>query len=156
MNVAKKSRKKKKAAKAKKPACFVYLLRTCDAGRPMTYVGWTTDIAARLDQRFQLLTGGRRSAAERHQTLRAAIDWSHDLLSEPERVLFRRLAVFMGGWTLETATADCRDQGSTLVVDGVCEYAETIGQCVLGSEPRYTWITMPGNNPEWCGSSKTG
>jgi putative endonuclease len=43
----KKSRKKK-VAKARKPACFVYLLRTCDDGRPMTYVGWTTDIDARL------------------------------------------------------------------------------------------------------------
>ena len=53
-------------------------------------------IAARLDDRFRLLTGGSRTALRRQQTLRATIDWSYDLLSEPERVLFRRLAVFVG------------------------------------------------------------
>ena len=61
------------------------------------------DIAARLDDRFRLLTGGARTALPRHQTLQALIDWSHDLLSEPERVLLRRLSVFAGGWTLEAA-----------------------------------------------------
>lgn len=60
-------------------------------------------IAARLDDRFRLLTGGGRTAMPRHQTLRAAIDWSYELLAEPERVLLRRLAVFAGGWTLEAA-----------------------------------------------------
>jgi predicted ATPase len=60
-------------------------------------------IAARLDDRFRLLTGGSRTALPRQQTLRAMIDWSHDLLSEPERVLFRRLSVFAGGCTLEAA-----------------------------------------------------
>ena len=59
-------------------------------------------IAARLDDRFRLLTGGSRTALPRQQTLRAAIDWSHDLLT-PERALLRRLAVFAGGWTLEAA-----------------------------------------------------
>ena len=61
------------------------------------------EIAARLDDCFHLLTGGGRGALPRQRTLRATIDWSHDLLSEPERVLFRRLAVFAGGWTLEAA-----------------------------------------------------
>jgi tetratricopeptide (TPR) repeat protein len=61
------------------------------------------EIAARLYDRFRLLTGGVRTALPRHQTLRAMIDWSHELLSEPERVLFRRLSVFAGGWTLEAA-----------------------------------------------------
>ncbi|MBS0326952.1 MAG: tetratricopeptide repeat protein [Proteobacteria bacterium] len=60
-------------------------------------------IAARLDDRFRLLTGGDRTALRRQQTLRALIDWSHDLLTSGERVLFRRLAVFAGGWTLDTA-----------------------------------------------------
>ncbi|HEY5753316.1 MAG TPA: adenylate/guanylate cyclase domain-containing protein [Chthoniobacterales bacterium] len=64
-------------------------------------------IASRLDDRFQLLTGGSRSALPRQQTLRALIDWSHDLLSEKERILFRRLAVFVGGRTLETVEAVC-------------------------------------------------
>jgi predicted ATPase len=60
-------------------------------------------IASRLDQRFRILTGGARAAPRRQQTLRALVDWSHDLLSEPERVLFRRLAVFVAGCTLEAA-----------------------------------------------------
>ena len=66
-------------------------------------------IAARLDDRFRLLTGGSRTALPRQQTLRAAIDWSYDLLSEPERTLLRRLSVFAGGWTLEGAEAVCGD-----------------------------------------------
>ncbi len=66
-------------------------------------------IAARLDDRFRLLTGGSRTALPRQQTLRAMIDWSWDLLSEPECTLLRRLAVFVGGWTLEAAEAVCAD-----------------------------------------------
>jgi predicted ATPase len=62
-------------------------------------------IAARLDQRFWLLAGGSRTAVRRQQTLQAAIDWSYDLLSDEERTLFRRLAVFAGGWSLEAAEA---------------------------------------------------
>jgi non-specific serine/threonine protein kinase len=68
-------------------------------------------IAARLDDRFRLLTGGSRTVLPRHQTLRAAMDWSYDLLSEPERALFRRLSVFAGGWTLEAAEAICPGEG---------------------------------------------
>ncbi|HEU0297276.1 MAG TPA: BTAD domain-containing putative transcriptional regulator [Anaerolineales bacterium] len=64
-------------------------------------------ISSRLDDRFHLLTGGSRTALPRHQTLRALIDWSYDLLSENERVLLRRLAVFVGGWTLEAVEAVC-------------------------------------------------
>ncbi|MCX6046720.1 MAG: tetratricopeptide repeat protein [Chloroflexi bacterium] len=67
-------------------------------------------IAARLDDRFRLLTGGSRTALPRQQTLRAMIDWSWDLLSEPECTLLRRLAVFLGGWTLEAAEAVCADE----------------------------------------------
>ncbi|MFL5801446.1 MAG: ATP-binding protein, partial [Roseiflexaceae bacterium] len=66
-------------------------------------------LAARLDDCFSLLTGGSRTALPRQQTLRAAIDWSYDLLSEPERAVFRRLGVFAGGWTLEAAEAVCAD-----------------------------------------------
>ena len=64
-------------------------------------------IASRLDDRFRLLTGGSRTALPRHQTLRAAMDWSYGLLSEAEQVLLQRLAVFVGGWTLEAAEAVC-------------------------------------------------
>jgi predicted ATPase len=62
------------------------------------------DIARRLDDRFTLLSNGRRSALPRQQTLRATIDWSHDLLSEKEKIVFRRLGVFVGGWELQHAT----------------------------------------------------
>jgi predicted ATPase/class 3 adenylate cyclase len=60
-------------------------------------------LATRMDQRFRLLTGGSRAALPRQQTLQALVDWSYDLLSEPERRLFQRLAVFSGGFTLEAA-----------------------------------------------------
>ncbi|HEY3059269.1 MAG TPA: tetratricopeptide repeat protein, partial [Chloroflexota bacterium] len=76
-------------------------------------------MAARLDDRFRLLTDGRRTAPVRHQTLRAAIEWSHGLLTEPERQLFVRLAVFAGGWDLEAAEAVCagKDLQATAVLD---------------------------------------
>jgi predicted ATPase/class 3 adenylate cyclase len=62
-------------------------------------------LLARLDDRFRLLTGGSRTALPRQQTLRAAIDWSHDLLAPEERAVFRRLAAFAGGATLPAAEA---------------------------------------------------
>jgi non-specific serine/threonine protein kinase len=67
-------------------------------------------ITSRLGDRFRLLTGGSRTALRRQQTLAAAIDWSHDLLSPLERTLFRRLAVFAGGWSLEAAEGVCSDE----------------------------------------------
>ena len=66
-------------------------------------------MAARLDDRFRLLTGGDRTALPRQQTLRALIDWSYELLAEAERILFRRVAVFAGGFTLEDAEAVVAD-----------------------------------------------
>lgn len=69
------------------------------------------EIAARLDDRFNLLTGGSRTALPRQQTMRASIDWSWDLISEPERTLLSRLTVFAGGWTLEAAEAVCSAEG---------------------------------------------
>ena len=64
-------------------------------------------IDLRLANRFGLLTTGSRTALPRHQTLRATIDWSYELLPNPERVLLRRLSLFSGGWTLEAAEAVC-------------------------------------------------
>jgi len=66
-----------------------------------------TEILDSLHDRFRLLTGGARTAVRRQQTLRASVDWSHALLTEPERVLFRRLAVFMGGFDLDGAQSVC-------------------------------------------------
>jgi predicted ATPase/DNA-binding CsgD family transcriptional regulator len=69
-------------------------------------------IAARLDDRFNLLTASNRTAVlPRHQTLRETIDWSYELLSEEERTLFRRLAVFVGGFTLEAIETICAGAG---------------------------------------------
>ena len=68
-------------------------------------------IAARLDDRFGLLVSGPRTVLPRHQTLRAAMDWGHDLLAERERALFRRLAVFTGGWTVGAAELVCAGEG---------------------------------------------
>jgi predicted ATPase/class 3 adenylate cyclase len=69
-------------------------------------------IAARLDDRFRLLTGGARTALPRQQTLRATIDWSYDLLSKHEQAVLRSLAVFSGGWTLEAAEQVCAKKES--------------------------------------------
>ena len=71
----------------------------------------TEQIASGLSDRFRLLTGGPRTALERHQTLRASVDWSHDLLSAEEQTLLRRLAVFTGGFTLEQVEQVCAGDG---------------------------------------------
>ena len=68
-------------------------------------------IASRLDHDFHLLTSGSRTALPRQQTLKASVDWSHDLLPEEERVLLRRLPVFAGGFSLEAAEAVCAGGG---------------------------------------------
>ena len=66
-------------------------------------------IASRLDDRFRLLASGDRTAPPRQQTLRAAVDWSYELLSEPEQILLRRLSVF-AGWNLDMAEEVCADE----------------------------------------------
>lgn len=69
------------------------------------------DIEERLDERFRLLTQGARTAPPRQQTLRAAIEWSYDLLEDSERWLFQRLSVFAGGWSLAAAEQVCSGGG---------------------------------------------
>jgi non-specific serine/threonine protein kinase len=100
------------------------------------------EIAARLDDRFSLLTAGSRTAIPRHQTLRATIDWSHDLLSEPERVLFRRLSVFAGGFSLEAAEAICvGDLSSGGLLDSLGRVVDkslvVVGAAAASGETRY-------------------
>ena len=85
---------------------------------PMLPVG---QIAARLDDRFRLLTGGSRTALPRHQTLSALIDWSYNLLSDAERALLRRLAVLRGSWTLEAAEAVANVLNLPFVLDGLTQ-----------------------------------
>ena len=95
------------------------------------------EIAARLDDRFRLLTTSAPMILPRHRTLRAAMDWSHALLAEKERTLFRRCAVFAGGWTLEAAEDVCSGRGlgrdevvdvQARLVDKSLVVAETRGQ----------------------------
>src|SRR5262249_59043533 len=75
-------------------------------------------LRARLERRLPLLATGPRDAPPRHQTLQAAIAWSHALLAPPERALFRRLAVFAGGFTLAAAEAVCGPVGEEEVRPG--------------------------------------
>jgi predicted ATPase len=83
------------------------------------------EIVARLGDRFALLASGRRSRDLRHRTLRSAIDWSHDLLTPRERVVFARLAVFVGGFDLEAAETVCAGEGVAR-----SEVAETVWRLV--------------------------
>ena len=71
----------------------------------------TEEINSKLDERFRLLTGGPRTALPRQQTLRSLIDWSYDLLGDPEKLLLQRLSVFAGGWLLEAAEEVCACDG---------------------------------------------
>ena len=76
-------------------------------------------IRERLDDRFRLLTGGSRTAMARHQTLQATIEWSYDQLTPDEQRLFRLLAVFSGGWTLDllSRVADGEDSDEFALLD---------------------------------------
>ncbi len=82
-------------------------------------------LATHLDDR-RLLTSGRRSGSPRHRTLRAALDWSYDVLSEPERAVLRRLGIFMGGFTLDAACAVATDPGLLKgdVINAIAELVE--------------------------------
>ncbi len=98
-------------------------------------------IVARLDNRFKLLTGGARDLPQRHQTLRECIAWSYDLLPQSERTLFRHLAVFVGGCTLEAAQAldnspdsDVGDGLFSLVEKSLLRHTEQDG------EPRFSML----------------
>ena len=96
-------------------------------------------LLARLTDRLRLLTGGPRDQPPRLRSMRDAIVWSHDLLNPEEQVLFRRLAVFVGGWALETAEKVCG--GPSLdVLDGVTALMrQSLVRRVepLGAEPRF-------------------
>jgi predicted ATPase/DNA-binding winged helix-turn-helix (wHTH) protein len=83
-------------------------------------------LAARLDDRFGVLTSGRRTALPRQQTLRATIDWSYELLAEAERVILRRIAVFRGAFTIAAAVAIVIDERITATdaIEGIANLAE--------------------------------
>ena len=103
------------------------------------------EILNRLDDRFRLLTGGSRSALPRQQTLGALIDWSYDLLTAPEQMLLRRLAVFVGGRTLEMAEEVCAggDLDRRDIFDLLCSLADKsllLVETGKTGETRYTML----------------
>lgn len=100
------------------------------------------EVAARLNDRFRLLTGGRRTALPRHQTLRATLDWSYELLAESDRAVLRRLAIFAGVFPLEAAKALGDDRAGLATADTVSAVERLVVKslvCVFctGAEVRY-------------------
>lgn len=96
-------------------------------------------LVARLDKSLPVLTGGPTDVPERHRTLRATIGWSHALLEEPERTLFRRLAVFVGGCTIEAVEAVCEVESDTVasLID-----ASVLRVDLLGRERRFSMLRV--------------
>jgi len=100
-------------------------------------------IAARLDDRFTLLTRGRRTALPRHQTLRATMDWSYELLPDVEQTILQRLAVFRGSFTLAAAMAITVDQGITRadVLEGIANLVmKSLVTTDLSRDVAYHWL----------------
>jgi len=100
-------------------------------------------IGSQLNDRFKLLTGGHRTLP-RHQTLQAMVDWSHDLLSEEEQKFFRRLSLFSGGWTLDSANAVAADTASDVptleILSHLVDKSFINVERLLGEEARYTML----------------
>lgn len=97
-------------------------------------------VVSRLEDRFALLTGGRRTALPRHQTLRATLDWSYELLPEIERSLLRRLGIFAAGFTLEAATA-IMDKGhaANVLLEQIANLVAKSLVTLDGSAPSGRW-----------------
>jgi predicted ATPase/DNA-binding SARP family transcriptional activator/DNA-binding CsgD family transcriptional regulator len=102
-------------------------------------------VAQRLEASLDVLKGNTRSAAPRQRTLRATLDWSHDLLSENERAFFRRLSVFAGGWTLEAAEEVCSGNGTEQeevldLVGGLVDKSLVVAGPATGGALRYRML----------------
>ena len=99
-----------------------------------------SEVASHLDNRFSLLSAGRRTTLARHQTLRAVLDWSYDLLTPSEQYLLRHLSIFSAGFTVEAATAIMRDTGhQTTVVDGIANLVAKSLVALDGSTSGSRW-----------------
>jgi tetratricopeptide (TPR) repeat protein len=96
-------------------------------------------LLSRLERRLPLLTGGPRDAPARQRTLRDAIKWSYDLLAPDEQVLFCRLSVFVGGWTVEAAATVTRVEGNLDIFDGLASLVDKslVQSQETGAEPRF-------------------
>lgn len=95
------------------------------------------EVHQRLDQRFRLLTGGSRTALPRQQTLRSLIDWSYDLLTDPEKRFLSRLSVFSGGWSLTSAEEICANKATALHSQDEDEVANLLDSLVAKSLVNY-------------------
>lgn len=95
------------------------------------------EIAARLADSYRLLSSGSRMVAPRHQSLRAAIEWSYDALSAPEQHLFARLSVFAGGWTLEAAEVVAADLDTLNLLPRLVEKSLVLAEPGAGGDVRY-------------------
>lgn len=96
------------------------------------------EISTRLDDRFRLLTSGTRTALPRYQTLRASIEWSYNLLSNTERAVLRRLAVFIGGFTLDAVEGICIEEDRNEILDLLSRLVQKSLVVVrLDDKPRY-------------------
>jgi predicted ATPase/DNA-binding winged helix-turn-helix (wHTH) protein len=98
-------------------------------------------LAAQLDERLKLLTGGRRTALPRHQTISAVLDWSYQLLNPDEQTVFRRLAIFSGSFSMEAAAAVLSDEGLG-PIDVAAHVSELVAKSmvsadVFSAEPRF-------------------
>ena len=114
-------------------------------------------LAERLDDRFRLLTGGSRTAVPRHQTLRAAIDWSWELLPDAEQGLLRRLAVFTGGATLEAVRSGCAPTPSSQQIRcPTWSPRWSTSRCWWSPATRYraTGCSRPSGRTAWTGSTR--
>jgi len=97
-------------------------------------------IAARLDDRFRLLTGGSRNALPRQQTLRALIDWSYDILPERERLLFAQLSIFSDSYTLEAAEAICAEDDTFELLDQLVDKSLVLAEEGVEGTVRYRML----------------
>jgi len=101
-------------------------------------------VLSRLEDRLGLLTGGRRTALPRHQTLRAALDWSYDLLPVEEQVLLNRLSICAGGFTLDTAIAIASEDGvsGVNIVEGIANLVAKSLVIIGGGKPGGRWLLL--------------
>jgi predicted ATPase/DNA-binding CsgD family transcriptional regulator len=100
------------------------------------------ELAYRLRHRSILLAGGLHDMPERHEGLRTAISWSHNLMPEPERAMFRRLALFVGGWTLPAAEAVCTAPTDSQALDVSAATASLLDKSVINRSTRPDGVTV--------------
>jgi non-specific serine/threonine protein kinase len=98
------------------------------------------ELAFRLERRMTVLTGGARDLPERHRDLRAAIAWSHELLSERDRSVFRRLSVFPGDWTLDAAEAVCAEPDVLDAVESLLDKSMVRRAAAGEADARFTML----------------